>query len=239
LSWQGAWTQVRQVLADLADGAGHLWRSGPARRALAALTTSRAAYGLVLVMTVLLYRNYFSGAEGGMTGLAAVVTTSGIGTVLAAVVTPRVTRRMPKSVWVAVVLVTGGVTEIAFGLPFSSPLFVVAGLLLGFSAQASKICVDTIVQEQIGDAYRGRAFSLYDLLFNVALVTAAAVAAMSVPENGRSTPMVLVAGAGYLLAGLLYLRAAARHPADMVVRGMGDPPPATEPAGRPVTPAST
>jgi MFS family permease len=196
----------------------------------------------VLVMMVLLYRNYFNGGNdsGDLAGVAAVAAASGVGTVLAAFVTPRMTRWMPKSVWISVVLIASGVVEVAFGLPFSSSLFVLAGLLLGFSAQASKICVDTIVQEQTDDAYRGRAFSLYDLLFNVAFVAAAALAVVIVPENGRSAPTVLVTGTGYALCGLLYLRAATRHPQDMVVRAVGAPgPQAGPPADRPVTRAGT
>ncbi|MCK9893283.1 MFS transporter [Frankia sp. AgB32] len=229
--WQGAWSQARQVLADMADGARYLAGHGPARRALTALTASRAAYGLVLVMTVLLYRNYFTGRTGGLSGLAAVVAASGVGTITAALVTPRATRRMPKSTWITVVLVFGGVVEIALGLPFSALLMVLAGALIGFSAQASKICVDTIVQEQTDDAYRGRAFSLYDLLFNVAFVAAAAVAAVVLPNNGRSVPVVIVAGVGYALAGLIYYQAARRHPEDRVIHAVGTPPPQ---AGAPV-----
>ncbi|MBL7495326.1 MFS transporter [Frankia sp. CN7] len=238
IGWVGVTAQFRQVLVDLADGAKVVWRTGPARRALAALTASRAAYGLVLVMLILLYRNYFTGPDGGLGGLAVVVGASGVGTVTAAVVTPRVTARMPKARWIMIVLVGGGLAEIALGLPFSSPLCVVAGLLLGFSAQASKICVDTVVQEDVPDAYRGRAFSLYDLLFNVAFVAAAALAAFVVPANGHSAPNVIAAGVGYLLAGVLYYRAARQHAGDMTVRAVGAPrpsaapePPAAAPAG--------
>ncbi|WP_007516953.1 MFS transporter [Pseudofrankia saprophytica] len=223
IGWAGITTQFRQVALDLADGARVLWRTGPVRRALAALTASRAAYGLVLVMTILLYRNYFTGTGGGLGGLAVTVAASGVGTVTAAVVTPRVTGRIPKARWIMIVLVAGGVVEIVLGLPFSSPLFVAAGLLLGFSAQASKICVDTIVQEEVPDAYRGRAFSLYDLLFNVAFVAAAALAAVVVPTNGRSSPTIVAAGLGYLLAGVVYYRAARRHLVDMRIRAVGAP----------------
>ncbi|CUU57299.1 hypothetical protein Ga0074812_111135 [Parafrankia irregularis] len=77
------------------------------------------------------------------------------------------------------------------------------------------------MQEETEDAYRGRAFSLYDLLFNLAFVAAAAVAALIVPENGRSAPTIIVAGIGYCLAGLVYYRAAMRHPEDRVIRGVG------------------
>src|SRR6185369_17232686 len=108
----------------------------------------------------------------------------------------------------------------------SAVLLVVAGALIGFSAQASKICVDTIVQEQTDDAYRGRAFSLYDLLFNVAFVAAAAIAAVILPDDGHSAAVVVVAGAGYALAGILYYRAARRHPEDRAaaaLHGSGAP----------------
>jgi MFS family permease len=221
--WQGTLRQARAVMADMLEAAGYLWNHGPARRALAAITASRAAYGLVLVMTVLLYRNYFTGPLGGLGGLALLVTASGVGTITAAVVTPKVTLRLPKPTWIALVLVGGGVVEIACGLPFSSSLFIAAGVVLGFAAQSSKICVDTIVQEQAADAYRGRAFAIYDLLFNVAFVAAAAAAALVLPPSGRSAPMAVVAGAAYQLVALLYYRAASRHPEERVIGVTGRP----------------
>lgn len=224
IGWAGAGAQLRQVATDLAAGATLMWRTGPVRRAMGALTASRAAYGLVLVMTILLFRNYFTAADSalhGLGGLAAVVFASGVGTVSAAFVTPRVTARLPKATWIALVLVVGGVIEIALGLPFSSVLCVVAGLVLGFTAQASKICVDVVVQEGVPDAYRGRAFSLYDLLFNVSFVAAAALGAAVVPLDGHSPLTVVLAGIGYVLAGVLYYRAARRHLQDMTVRAVG------------------
>ena len=51
-------------------------------------------------------------------------------------------------------------------------------------AQSSKICVDAIVQDAVDDAYRGRVFSFYDVVFNVAFVAAAGAAVLVVPESG-------------------------------------------------------
>lgn len=229
--WAGTAEQLRSVASDFADGARVLWRAGPARRALAALTASRAAYGLVLFMTILLYANYFKGDDGRLWGLAAVAVASGVGTVLAAVATPPVTARMPRARWILIVLVGGGIIEIVCGLPYSSVLFVVAGLPLGFSAQACKICVDTIVQEHVPDAYRGRAFSLYDLLFNVAFAGAGAVAALVVPKSGHSPGTIIAAGLAYLLAGVVYYLAARRHESDLRLHA--------DAATRPQTPEPT
>jgi hypothetical protein len=44
----------------------------------------------------------------------------------------------------------------------------------------------------VDDAFRGRVFALYDVLFNVAFVGAAGVAALMLPPDGRSVPLVLL-----------------------------------------------
>jgi hypothetical protein len=46
---------------------------------------------------------------------------------------------------------------------------------LGFGFFLGKISLDTMVQEALGDDFRGRAFSLYDIAYNVAWVIAALV----------------------------------------------------------------
>ncbi|MFN2388448.1 MAG: MFS transporter [Actinomycetota bacterium] len=47
--------------------------------------------------------------------------------------------------------------------------------LLGFGFFLAKISLDTLVQEALGDDFRGRAFSLYDIAYNLAWVVAAGV----------------------------------------------------------------
>ncbi|CAM5598947.1 MFS transporter OS=Streptomyces alboniger OX=132473 GN=CP975_17605 PE=4 SV=1 [Streptomyces alboniger] len=47
------------------------------------------------------------------------------------------------------------------------------------------------MQSSVDDGFRGRIFSLYDVLFNVAFVGAAAVAALILPADGRSAPLVV------------------------------------------------
>ena len=62
----------------------------------------------------------------------------------------------------------------------------VAAFLLGLTAQSVKICVDTLVQAYVDDDFKGRVFVLYDMVFNVALVAAAVIAALILPANGKS-----------------------------------------------------
>jgi len=211
LPWEGALGQARQVTLDLADGARHLWGRRPARDALGALMGARVSVGLMAVMTILLYRNYFGGGDSGLGGIAVVVTAGGIGLIAAAFVTPRATRRWTKPHWIVLMLAVSAVATLALGPPFSRVLFVLLSLVLGFTAQGVKICVDTTVQEEIADAYRGRAFSLYDLMFNVTYVCAAALGAVTLPATGRSRPVIIVMGAIFLASTLLYLRSARRQ----------------------------
>jgi hypothetical protein len=71
----------------------------------------------------------------------------------------------------------------------------VAAFVLGLTTQGAKIATDTVVQSSVEDGFRGRTFSVYDVLFNVAFVAAAGVAALILPPDGRSPALVLgVAG---------------------------------------------
>ena len=76
--------------------------------------------------------------------------------------------------------------------------------MVGLAAQGIKICVDTFVQRDVEDAFRGRVFSVYDVLFNVAFVAAAASAAVVLPSDGRSSAALVVVAAGYLVLAVGY-----------------------------------
>ncbi|NTW40513.1 MAG: MFS transporter, partial [Cellulomonadaceae bacterium] len=54
------------------------------------------------------------------------------------------------------------------------------------------------------DDFRGRAFALYDVLYNAAFVGAAAIAAVALPDEGWSRPVVLVLAVAYLLGAAAY-----------------------------------
>ena len=69
-----------------------------------------------------------------------------------------------------------------------APAIVLASLVLGFVAQAVKICVDTTLQESVEDDFRGRVFSVYDTLFNVTFVAALLVGRLPAPGLGHLLP---------------------------------------------------
>ena len=54
------------------------------------------------------------------------------------------------------------------------------------------------------DAYRGRVFTAYDMLFNVSFVAAAVFAAFVLPPSGKSYPVLFVIAVMYALTRLAY-----------------------------------
>ncbi len=75
------------------------------------------------------------------------------------------------------------------------------GLGLGFFL--AKISLDTLVQEALGDDFRGRAFSLYDIAYNLAWVLAAGL--MDIFFTPGNVGVLLALGGAAFLAGLLLL----------------------------------
>ena len=200
---------AREVLVGLVAGARHVAAHRPAWAALTAITLHRLGYGVLTLMTLLLYRNTFASDgffRGGLVGLGQVVAAGGIGTLLAAVVTPRAVRRMGTRRWIALLLAGGGAAQVALGLLFVPAGIVAAGFVLGFMSQGVKICVDSTLQESVADDYRGRVFSFYDTLFNVSFVVGLLTAAFVLPASGVSYPALASVGLGYLLTALAYTR---------------------------------
>ncbi|HVF04989.1 MAG TPA: MFS transporter [Frankiaceae bacterium] len=199
---------LRGVLGGITAGARHVWQRRSPAYALLAISAHRFFYGLSTVATLLLYRNYFTDEgffRAGLDGLGQVFAASAVGVLSAAVVTPIAVRRIGKETWIVALLAGACVVEIAFGFPYTQPAFLAAALLLGFVAQGTKICVDTIVQTSVTDAYRGRVFAFYDILFNVTFVSAATLAALILPNTGKSYGVLTLIALGYGATALGYL----------------------------------
>jgi MFS family permease len=198
-------------LQAIVDGARHLYQRRPAWDALAAMGVHRFAYGITVITTILLCRNYFNDptdVEAGLRLLALAFGASAVGFGLAAVLTPIATDRWGPSGVIWRCFAVAAVVEALFITWFVVPVALTGALLLGVCAQGSKICVDTIVQEFVDDDYRGRVFSFYDTVFNLAFVVAAAVAALLLPSDGYSRGVFAIVSLLYVLAAVGYGRTA-------------------------------
>ncbi|MEU2780857.1 MULTISPECIES: MFS transporter [unclassified Streptomyces] len=185
---------------DLGAAVRHL--TSPPRReaawALLAMTLIRFCYGALLVMLLMLCRYAFtSDTEDGLALLGVALGLSGAGFFTAAVVTPAAAGRLGPGRWIAVCAGVAAVLVPVLGLPFATVPMLVAAFVLGVTTQGAKISTDTVVQSSVDDGFRGRTFSVYDVLFNVAFVGAAAVAALILPPDGRSAPLIVTVAVIY------------------------------------------
>jgi MFS family permease len=201
---------ARHVVRGLRDGLLHLGHRPVAAHGLIAIGAHRFFYGVSTVSLILLYRNYFhdpSQAGAALNDLSVAVLVSGVGFFTAAVVTPVVTERVTLRAWVLTLLLLAALTQTFPASLYTEPALLVAAFFLGLASQGIKICVDTFVQSHVDDAFRGRVFALYDVIFNVAFVAAAAAAAVVLPANGKSYPVLAVVAVGYVGTALWYARA--------------------------------
>ncbi|MGQ0629886.1 MAG: MFS transporter [Sporichthyaceae bacterium] len=206
---------VRHVAAGLAEGATHIWSRRAARDALLATAVQRFCYGSAAIAALLLYRNNFndpdSDGDAALAGLGVVFAAGGVGFLLAAMATPALVHRFGKSRCIVAALTVAGLLGFGLSAPYTPALVVAASFALGACAQVMKICVDTLVQENVDDVHRGRAFALYDVLFNLAFVAAAATAAVTLPDDGESYPMLGIVSALYLLTAAVYAGTDSQH----------------------------
>ena len=201
------------VARGLVEGLRHLGQRRPAAYGLAAIGAHRFFYGVSTVSLILLYRNYFhhpDEVDAAFNELSVAVLVSGIGFVAAAILTPIVTERITRRAWVLGLLATAAFTQIVPGAFYTEPALLVAAFFLGLASQGIKIVVDTLVQTHVDDVFRGRVFSLYDVIFNVAFVAAAAVGAVVLPNSGKSYVVLGAIAVGYALTAVWYARVSVR-----------------------------
>jgi MFS family permease len=149
------------------------------------------------MMLMLCRYAWSSDSEEGLALLGLAVGIAGLGFFVAAVVTPSAAGRLGPGRWIVVCSASAAVLELALMLPFTEAAAFTAAFVLGLVTQGAKIATDTIVQSSVEDGFRGRTFSLYDVLFNVAFVGAAGVAAVMLPPDGRSTALVVTVAVTY------------------------------------------
>ncbi|WP_328770334.1 MFS transporter [Streptomyces sp. NBC_00286] len=196
---------LKAALAGTARGlvAGVRHLAEPARReaawALTAMTLMRFCFGALTVMVLMLCRYAWSSGsdDDGLALLGLAVGISGAGFFVAAVVTPTAAGRLGPGGWIVVCAGSAAVLEPALGLSFTEVPVLISAFVLGLTTQGAKIATDTVVQSSVDDGFRGRIFSVYDVLFNVAFVGAAGVAALMLPPDGRSVHLVVTVAVVY------------------------------------------
>jgi MFS family permease len=169
---EGLGEALARVARELLDGLVEVGRRPAASIPLVSIFLLRTFAIVVVVGSLLMVKARFDG-ESATSGLA--LGAFGVGAFLASLSAPSLGRR-----WSKPALILMGFVVSATGISLLggiARLPAILGLMGagGFGGFLTKVAVDAQVQEALPDIYRGRAFALYDILYNVASVVAALV----------------------------------------------------------------
>jgi hypothetical protein len=183
--------ELAGVVGRIASGVREVARTPRAAAAILTYFWLRLLWSYSLVAIGFVARELIS------TDLLVLVITGGagaLGAVLGYISAQRAVTaaRSPGRVVIAASLLLGGAV-VALGALQSKWALGLLTFFLGFGFFLAKISLDGMVQTALEDGFRGRAFSLYDIAYNLAWVVAAAVLKLLWGEEAQG---LLIAGMG-------------------------------------------
>ncbi|MGH2734918.1 MAG: MFS transporter, partial [Actinomycetota bacterium] len=191
--------ELASVVRNIIDGLKMVGRTPKAGAAITTYFWLRYLWSFTIVGIGFVARDLLG--EEDFVILALTGGAGAAGAALGFVMANRLTERVGSTA--KLVLAAGGVAGAAVvlfgGLKFNVALAVLT-FFLGAGFFLAKISLDTMVQEALGDDFRGRAFALYDIAYNIAWVMAAGLLKLTYSEGALNA---LIAGNGVVfLIGL-------------------------------------
>jgi MFS family permease len=202
--------QLRSLGHELRDGIVYLRARVTPFQALGVMAAQRLLYGVMFVAAILIARNILGDPahpEQAIQKFTIVLGFAAVGFGLAAVITPAIVDRIPPKNWIVLSLLIGAAGQAVLAASSQAWALFTAAIVVSYAVQAAKIAVDTIVQRDTDDAVRGRAFTLYDMAFNVAFILSAVVGALVLPDSGYSRAAMAVLVVAYVVVAAVYSRA--------------------------------
>lgn len=198
---------VSSVLNGLRDAWGRLRAARPASTAIALVFATRAGYGLLMTMVVVVYRQFFpaAGLQSSVLSMGAWFAATGIGFAASGLVAAPLMGRFGLRRALIGALGVVAVAQLISAAAFNRPVLVITGLVIGVCVQSIKIAADTLIQAWIDDETRGRVTLLHDIINNSGYVAGAVIAAVVLPVNGFSIPVVLGLGIWFAVLAVWFI----------------------------------
>ena len=194
--------EARRVLRTIAHGVREVAARPAAAVGLSGFQMLRYQFwGFGLFVFALYAKNL---VEGGSDSQVPTLLSGGVGLiggVLGLIVAQGLKDRVPPIRLLLVSMTLLGAGTLVFGGLVSVAGFA-AMLFVGFFAFfLGKVSADTIVQQAMPDDFRGRAFALFDIAYNLGFIVPALVLSFVWVENdaGRTRAVLMVSGAVFLL----------------------------------------
>jgi hypothetical protein len=198
-----------QGLIEMREGIKFLRQNVDAARGIAAVAVHRGGITALTLIALLLERNTFhdpADSEAGLAGLSFTLSIAACGFVVGAVVAPYGVRKVGRHRWMRLMLSASTLGPLFIVFSRTPLTLVIAAFVTALFGQSLKVTNDALVQSKIDDIYRGRVFSVYDVVVNGAIVSGAVIAALLLPDTGDSYLVPLIVASIYFVAGVRLLR---------------------------------
>ena len=169
---------VQRVALELIDGFAAIAKRARARLPLIGVVIVRTAGMLVTVAAILVIKAFYPEPDDDTARrlLSAVALgAAGAGAFIGATVAPLIGARFTRPGLIILGFLISGTGIFALGGIERIPALLVLTFIGGLGTFVAKVAVDAEVQAALPDIYRGRAFALYDIGYNLASVMAAGV----------------------------------------------------------------
>lgn len=165
--------EIARVTATIGDGFKEVARTPKAGAAITTYFWLRLLWSFSIVSIGFVARDLLG--DDDTTILVLTGGAGALGAVLGFVLAPRLVDRVRTTgTLVLGASIVAGAAIMVFGAIEMNAALAIMTFFLGFGFFLAKITLDSMVQEALGDDFRGRAFSLYDIAYNLAWVIAAA-----------------------------------------------------------------
>jgi hypothetical protein len=183
--------EIRRIVRDLVEGLREISRHPMAALSLTSFLALRALVSLVVLAVALASRGYLA-REGSLT-TAIPAAAGALGAAVGFVSAHTLKDRVPPVRILVAALALAGLGVLAFGGIITLPGLSAVAFMVGLGFFLGKIAVDTLIQQSLADAFRGRGFGLQDLAYNLSWILPALVLWAAWTEGSARTVLI---GAG-------------------------------------------
>jgi MFS family permease len=198
-----------QGLIEMREGVKFLSQNVDAARGIAAVAVHRGGITALTLIALLLERNTFhdpADSEAGLAGLSFTLSIAACGFVVGAVIAPYGVRKVGRHRWMRLMLSASTLGPLFIVFTRTPLTLAIAAFVTALFGQSLKVTNDALVQSKIDDIYRGRVFSVYDVVVNGAFVSGAVIAVLLLPNTGDSYLVPTIVAGIYFIAGARLLR---------------------------------
>ena len=180
-----------------------------AARGIIATSIQRGGLTALTIIGLLLERNTFNdpmNTEAGLAGVSRAIAFAGAGLVIGALIAPIGVERFGRHNWIRAMAAASAITPILLGFWQSQAMLYAAAFFVALSGQSMKVTNDALIQSKITDDFRGRTFALNDMSVNFAIVGCALLAALLIPNSGKTLLVPAAISIIYLFNAFVLLR---------------------------------